>query len=432
MEKEKKKKRVLILTWIFFLIIVVVTGFFYRQRMVAVRGEKSPQPSGGMAGMDMEGKEQAQVQGKKGSEDLDMSGMTVGDLEKEGKMIELAPGTVQISSERQQLTGVRTEAVAMRELIKTIRAVGIVEHMERNITAVNTKVGGWIEKEFVDRTGDRLTKGRPLITLYSPELVSTQEEYLIALKGKKELSASPVLEIAQGSQSLLEATKKRLLLWDISEEQIEQLEKTGQIQKTLTLYCPANGFVFEKNVSPGQYISPGETLYRIADLSLVWVNAAVYEYEIPFIKKGQEAKITLSYIPGEVFTGKVFVVTPTVDPVTRTNKVRFEIPNPDFKLKPNMYANVDIKVYVGKKLAIRDEAVLDSGKRQIAFVDKGQGYFEPRELKLGLKVENYYEVLSGVKEGERVVTSANFLIDSESKLKEAAGAMGGHAGHGAH
>jgi Cu(I)/Ag(I) efflux system membrane fusion protein len=133
-----------------------------------------------------------------------------------------------------------------------------------------------------------------------------------------------------------------------------------------------------------------------------------------------------------VFTGKVFVVTPTVDPVTRTNKVRFEIPNPDFKLKPNMYANVDIKVYVGKKLAIRDEAVLDSGKRQIAFVDKGQGYFEPRELKLGLKVENYYEVLSGVKEGERVVTSANFLIDSESKLKEAAGAMGGHAGHGAH
>jgi RND family efflux transporter MFP subunit len=432
MEEKNKKKKVFIFIWVFSLILVVVAGFFYRQRMVALKGEKSSRPTASMAGMDMGEEKTAQDQGKRAKDDLDMSGMTMDNLEKEGKMVELAPGTVRISPEKQQLIGVRMEAIAQRELTKTIRAVGIVEHMERNITAVNSKVGGWIEKEFVDRTGDRLTKGQPLITIYSPELVSTQEEYLIALKGKKELSASPVLEISQGSQSLLEATKKRLLLWDISEEQIEQLEKTGQIQKTLTLYCPANGFVFEKNVSPGQYISPGETLYRIADLSLVWVNATVYEYEIPLIKKGQEAKITLSYIPGEVFTGKVFVVTPTVDPVTRTNKVRFEIPNPDFKLKPNMYANVEIRVNLGKRLAVRDEAVLDTGKRQIAFVDKGDGYFEPRELKLGSRVENYYAVLSGLTEGERVITSANFLIDSESKLKEAAAAMAGmgHAGHG--
>ncbi|HUT84174.1 MAG TPA: efflux RND transporter periplasmic adaptor subunit [Thermodesulfobacteriota bacterium] len=431
MEKEKKKKRVLILTWIFFLIIVVVAGFFYRQRVVAVRGEKSPQPSGGMAGMDMGEKEQAQVQGKKGSEDLDMSGMTVGDLEKEGKMVELAPGTVQISSERQQLTGVRTEAIAIRELTKTIRAVGRVDYNEKAITIVNTKVGGWIEKLFVDYTGKLVNKGQPLLSIYSPELVSTQEEYLLALKGKKELSSSSLPEITQGSVSLLESTKKRLLFWDITEDQIDQLEKSGTIQKTLLLYSPANGYVIEKDAFDGKYISPGETLYRIADLSTVWVNAEVYEYEIPFIRVGQEARITLSYFPGEVFTGKAIYIYPYLDQASRTVAVRFELSNPHGKLKPNMYANVDIKVYVGKKLAIRDEAVLDSGKRQIAFVDKGQGYFEPRELKLGAKVENYYEVLSGVKEGERVVTSANFLIDSESKLKEAAGAMGGHAGHGA-
>jgi len=432
MEKEKKKKRVLILTWIFFLIIVVVAGFFYRQQVVAVRGEKSPQPSGGMAGMDMGEKKQAQVQGKKGSEDLDMSGMTVGDLEKEGKMVELAPGTVQISAERQQLTGVRTEAVARRELLKTIRAVGRVDYNEKAITIVNTKVGGWIEKLFVDYTGKLVHKGQPLLSIYSPELVSTQEEYLLALRGKRELSSSSLPEITQGSVSLLESTKKRLLFWDITEDQIEQLEKSGTIQKTLLLYSPANGYVIEKDVFDGKYILPGETLYRIADLSTVWVNAEVYEYEIPFIRVGQEARITLSYFPGEVFTGKAIYIYPYLDQASRTVAVRFELSNPHGKLKPNMYANVDIKVYVGKKLAIRDEAVLDSGKRQIAFVDKGQGYFEPRELKLGAKVENYYEVLSGVKEGERVVTSANFLIDSESKLKEAAGAMGGHAGHGAH
>lgn len=432
MEKEKKKKRVLILTWIFFLIIVVVAGFFYRQRVVAVRGEKSPQPSGGMAGMDMGEKEQAQVQGKKGSEDLDMSRMTVGDLEKEGKMVELAPGTVQISAERQQLTGVRTEAVARRELLKTIRAVGRVDYNEKAITIVNTKVGGWIEKLFIDYTGKLVNKGQPLLSIYSPELVSTQEEYLLALRGKRELSSSSLPEITQGSVSLLESTKKRLLFWDITEDQIEQLEKSGTIQKTPLLYSPANGYVIEKDAFAGKYILPGETLYRIADLSTVWVNAEVYEYEIPFIRVGQEARITLSYFPGEVFTGKAIYIYPYLDQASRTVAVRFELSNPHGKLKPNMYANVDIKVYVGKKLAIRDEAVLDSGKRQIAFVDKGQGYFEPRELKLGAKVENYYEVLSGVKEGERVVTSANFLIDSESKLKEAAGAMGGHAGHGAH
>jgi len=432
MEKEKKKKRVLILTWIFFLIIVVVAGFFYRQRMIATRGEQSPQPSGEMVGMDMGEKEQAQVQAKKGSEDLDMSGMTVGDLEKEGKMVELAPGTVQISSERQQLTGVRTEAIAMRELTKTIRAVGRVDYNEKAITIVNTKVGGWIEKLFVDYTGKLVNKGQPLLSIYSPELVSTQEEYLLALRGKRELSSSSLPEIIQGSVSLLESTKKRLLFWDITEDQIDQLEKSGTIQKTLLLYSPANGYVIEKDAFDGKYISPGETLYRIADLSTVWVNAEVYEYEIPFIRVGQEARITLSYFPGEVFTGKAIYIYPYLDQASRTVAVRFELSNPHGKLKPNMYANVDIKVYVGKKLAIRDEAVLDSGKRQIAFVDKGQGYFEPRELKVGAKVENYYEILSGVKEGERVVTSANFLIDSESKLKEAAGAMGGHAGHGAH
>jgi Cu(I)/Ag(I) efflux system membrane fusion protein len=324
------------------------------------------------------------------------------------------------------------EAIAQRELTKTIRAVGKIEYNEQAVAFVNTKIGGWIENLFVDYTGKLVSKGQPLLSIYSPELVSTQEEYLLALKGKRELSESPVPEISQGSVSLLEASKKRLVLWDINDDQIEQLGKSGQIQKYLTLFSPVSGFVIEKMAFSGKYITPGETLYKIADLSKVWVNAEIYEYEMPLIKIGQEAKITLSYFPGEVLTGRAIYIYPYLDQTSRTLKVRFELPNPQGKLKPEMYANVDIKIDLGKKLAIKDEAVLDTGKRQIAFVDKGDGYFEPRELKLGSRVENYYAVLSGLTEGERVITSANFLIDSESKLKEAAAAMAGmgHAGHG--
>jgi len=368
--------------------------------------------------------------GEGGSDDLDMSDMTMGDIEKEGKMVKLVPGTVRVSSEKQQLIGVRVGAVAQRQLTKTIRTVGKIDYNEQAITFVNTKIGGWIEKLFVDYTGILVSKGQPLLSIYSPELVSTQEEYLLALKAERELSGSPIPEISQGSVSLLEATRKRLSLWDINDNQIEQLEKSGRIQKTLTLFSPVSGFVIEKMAFAGKYITPGETLYKIADLSKVWVNAEVYEYEMPLIKIGQEAKITLSYYPGEVFTGKAIYIYPYLDQTARTLKVRFELPNPNGKLKPEMYANVDIKIDRGKKLAIKEEAVLDTGKRQIVFVDKGDGYFEPREVRLGIKVENYYEVLSGLTEGEQVITSANFLIDSESKLKEAASAMGGHAGHG--
>jgi Cu(I)/Ag(I) efflux system membrane fusion protein len=431
MEIKNRRKKVFVFTWVFFLLLVAVIGFFYRQRMIAIKGEKSGKPSAEMAGMDRGGKKTVQLQDKQ-EEEMDMSGMTMEEIKKEGKTVELAPGTVQILPEKQQLIGVRIEPVGLRELRKTIRTLGIVNYNEKGITTLNTKIGGWIENLFVDYVGKLVTKGQPLLSIYSPELVSTQEEYLLVLKGKKELSASSVPEISQGSLSLLEATRKRLLLWDISGEQIEQLEKSGQIQKTLTLFAPTNGYVIEKTVFNGKYIMPGETLFRIADLSTVWIDAEVYEYEISFIHLGQEAKITLPYYPGEIFSGKAIYIYPYVDEITRTVKVRFELPNIHGRLKPEMYANVDINIDLGEKLAIRDEAVLDTGVRQIAFVDKGNGYFEPRELKLGYRLENYYEVLAGLSKGEKVVTSANFLIDSESKLKEAMAAMAGmeHAGHG--
>lgn len=428
--EEKNKKKVFIFLWVFSLVLMVVVGFFYRQRVIALKGEKFLKPSTKMAGMDMSEKETALVQLQESKDDLNMSGMTMESLEKEGKMVELTPDTVRISPEKQQLIGVRVEAVNQRKLAKIIRTIGKITYNEQAVAFVNAKIGGWIEKLFVDYTGRLVSKGQPLLSIYSPELVSTQEEYLLALRGKQELSGSVFQEISKGSASLLEATRKRLFFWDINDDQIEQLEKSGQIQKYLTLFSPVSGFVIEKMAFAGKYITPGETLYKIADLSKVWVYAEVYEYEIPLIKVGQEAKITLSYFPGEVFTGRAIYVYPYLDQTSRTLKVRFELPNPQGKLKPEMYANVEIKIDLGKRLAIKDEAVLDTGKRQIAFVDKGNGYFEPREVKLGVKVENYYEVISGLKEGEQVVTSANFLIDSESKLREAADALGGHTGHG--
>ncbi len=332
--------------------------------------------------------------------------------------------TVKITPERQQLIGVRTGTVEYKPLKKVIRTVGKVDYDERRLAYVNTKVGGWIEKLFVDYTGQLVKKGQPLLSIYSPELVSTQQEYLLALKAKKYLEDSPFKEIASGGDSLLRSTKRRLLLWDITERQIRELERSGKPRKTMTINSPIDGFVVHKTALEGKYANPGENLYRIANLSTVWVYADIYEYEIPLIEVGQEATVTFSYYPGEAFTGRVIYIYPYLEKKTRTVKVRIEFNNPGFRLKPEMYANVELSIDLGERLAIPESAVLDSGKRQIVFVDRGEGYFQPREVKLGQKVENYYVVLDGLSAGERVVTSANFLIDSESKLRSAIEALG--------
>ncbi len=358
------------------------------------------------------------------ADDLDMSGLTMESLQKEGKMVEVAPGTVQISPERQQLIGVRIGTVEKRPLQKVIRTNGRVEFDEKRLATISPKIGGWIEELYVDFTGAPVKKGAPLLTLYSPELVSTQEEYLAALRARQELAASPYPEVAASGNALVESARRRLRLWDISEEQIRELEQTGQVRKSLTLYSPYGGIVLEKMAFKGMRVEPGMALYKLADLSVVWLIADIYEYELPLIRLGQQASINLSYLPGEAFTGKAVFIYPYLDAQTRTARVRFEFANPRGTLKPEMYAGVEITIRLGDKVTVPEGAIIDTGIRKVAIVEKGAGYFEPRDVKLGTKAGDYYEVLDGLKVGERVVTSANFLIDSESKLKEAVGGAG--------
>jgi Cu(I)/Ag(I) efflux system membrane fusion protein len=369
-----------------------------------------------------------EIAGKPSEMEMEMKGMTMESIQKEGKMQEVTPGTVQISPERQQLIGVKIGTVEIKPLEKVIRTVGRVDYDEKRIVTVSPKIGGWIEDLYVDFTGKFVKQGDPLFTIYSPELVSTQEEYLLAIQAKKSLSKSPFPEVASSGNSLAESAKRRLKLWDINDDQIKTLEETGQATKTLTFYSPFSGFVLEKSAYKGMNVMPGVALYKLADLSVVWLYADVYEYELPFVRLEQQASVQLASMPGETFTGRAVYIYPSLNPETRTAKVRFEIPNPQGKVKPEMYANVEIRVTLGKKLVVPEGAIIDTGIRQLAIIDKGNGYFEPREVKVGVKVDNYYEVIKGLKAGEKVVTSANFLIDSESKLKEAVGGMAGMPG----
>jgi len=353
----------------------------------------------------------------------EMEGLTMEAIQKEGKMTEVAPGTVQISPERQQLIGVKIGTAEMKSLEKVIRTVGRFDYDEKRIGTVSPKIGGWIEDLYVDFTGKFVNQGEPLLTIYSPELVSTQEEYLLALRAKKDLAKSPFSEVTSSGDSLAESARRRLRLWDISDDQIKALEETGQPKKTLTLYSPFSGFVLEKAAYKGMSVMPGMALFKLADLSVIWLYADIYEYELPFIRLGQQASVHVTYIPGEVFAGKIIYIYPSLNPETRTAKVRLELPNSHGKFKPEMYANVEIKVHLGQRLTVPEGAIIDTGIRQMAIIDKGDGYFEPREVTVGGKVDDDYEVIKGLKPGDRVVTSANFLIDSESKLKEAMSGM---------
>jgi len=356
---------------------------------------------------------------------MDMVPVYADEEETSTRAEELPPGTVKITPEKQQLIGVQTGLVEYRDAEKVIRTVGQITYAEPKLAYVTTKFEGYVEELFVDYTGKVVEKGQPLFTVYSPELVSTQQEYLLALKGQKYFEKNAFDDVGAGANSLLESARRRFQLWDIPDEEIEKLERAGEITKTLTIYSPIHGFVIQKEVFRGMKVMPGMNLYQIADLSTVWVLADVYEYEIPFVKPGQQATVTLSYYPGQEFKGRVTYIYPYLTPDTRTIKVRIEFPNPGEKLKPEMYVNVELRAGAGKQLTVPEDAVLDSGSEQLVFVARQGGYFEPRKVKLGGRVENRYVVLSGLREGERVVTSGNFLIDSESRLKSAVGAMVG-------
>lgn len=336
----------------------------------------------------------------------------------------LPEGTFRISPEKQQLIGVTYGEVAFKKVSRVLKAVGKVNYDETKIVRIHPKIEGWIENVFVDFVGKEVRQGEPLISIYSPELVSTQQEYLIARRGRNELSESPFAEAVSGADSLYEATRRRLQLWDISEAQIQELEKRGTPTKALTLYAPADGFVLARNAFAKQRVTPDTELFSIADLSTIWLVADIYQNEAPEIRIGQTASFTLSYFPNQIFTGKVAYIYPQMDNETRTLKVRIDVPNPRMLLKPEMYANVEIQIDYGKRIVVPQEAVMDSGSEQQVFVGHEGGYLEPRKVQLGENVDGQFIVLSGLKAGERIVTSANFLVDSESKLKSATGGMG--------
>lgn len=336
--------------------------------------------------------------------------------------------TITISPERLQTIGVKYEQVARRSLEKVIRTVGRVAVDERKLAKVTIKFHGWIEQLFVSATGDHVKKGQVLFTIYSPDLVASQEEYLLAVRSQQQLGSSEFPEVAQGSKDLLEATKRRFQLWDITDDHIRELEKTGEVLKTLPIHSPITGTVIKKDALAGAHVDPGQELYTIADLSQIWILADIYEYELSFVKAGQKAAVTLSYDPGTPLSGHLSFVYPTLDPKTRTAKVRFELNNRDEKLKPDMYANVELRVNLGTRLAIPQEAVIESGQKQVVFLHHGGGKLEPRLIKTGVKTGEWSEVLEGLKEGEHIVTSANFLIDSESRLKSVVDSMGSMPG----
>ncbi len=326
---------------------------------------------------------------------------------------------VMVSPQKQQLIGVKTEPAQVRKLTHTIRTVGQVEVDERRLIHMHTKFEGWVQELYVKFTGEKVRKDQKLFEIYSPDLVSTQEEYLLALKAVRSLGDSEFPEVAQNARSLLEVTRQRFSLWDITPDHIQDLEKTGKVLRTLPLHAPSSGYVLHMAVREGMYVTPAMDLYTLVNLSTVWVLVDVYEYEISLVQLGQEAKITLSYFPGQDFKGKVTYIHPVLESKTRTVKVRFELPNPKWRLKPGMFANVVLQIPRGKRLVVPRTAVLDSGTEQVVFIDRGQGMFEPRKVKVGLRTRDTYEILEGITSGEMVVTRGNFLVDSESNLKAA-------------
>ncbi|MBP1733532.1 MAG: Efflux transporter, family, subunit, partial [Deltaproteobacteria bacterium] len=298
----------------------------------------------------------------------------------EAKKPEDAP-TVEIPSEKQQLIGVKTAVVSIQPLKKIIRTVGLVEYDQRNLFSVNTKVEGWIEKLYVNYTGMYIKKGEPLADVYSPDLWATQQEFINVVrwakrsqaKGSSESTSAFGTMIAKDADALVDASRQRLRLWDISDEQIKTIEESEKPIRTLTVYSPASGYVLQKTAVQGMKVMAGEKLFDVADLSSIWISADIYEYELPLLKVGDTASIQLSYFPGRRFSSRIDYIYPALSGDTRTAKARFSIPNPGGQLKPQMFTNVEVEIDLGRKLAVPDDALIDTGLRQIAYVDKGNG-----------------------------------------------------------
>jgi membrane fusion protein, copper/silver efflux system len=322
-----------------------------------------------------------------------------------------------IDPTRRQLINVQTTEVQERVMEKEIRTVGRLQVDETRVEYVHSRVSGWIQEVFVNHNFQPVRKGAPLFTVYSPELVATQEEYLLALRTVDQLSSSPFEHISSGSRSLLNAARRRLELFNLTPEQIDRLEKTREIQRDVTIYSPASGNVVERRAYPNAYVTPDVNVYSIADHSRIWAQVEVYEHEIGQVSIGQQAEMRTAAYPGEIFRGRVVFIDPQLREQTRTLNVRLEFPNPGMRLKPEMYADVFLKIPLGRQLSVPESAVLRTGMRDIVFVDRGAGYMQLREITVGDRAAGHYAVLAGLSPGERVVTSGNFLVDAESKIQ---------------
>ena len=330
---------------------------------------------------------------------------------------------VQLTPQRLQSIGVKTGVVEAKPVEDEIRTVGNVEVDETRLAYVQVRFPGWIQKVFADSTYQYVRKGQPLFTIYSPDLVTTEQEYLLARQNRNELAKSSVPGVASGAASLLDAAAERLKQWEVPDREIAQLESTGKVRRELEIDSPVSGTITERNALPNMYVQPETKLYTVADLSTVWVYAEVFQNDMARIKVGDPATVTTDAYPGRTFSGRVNFLWPQVDMTTRTQRVRLVFSNPDMKLTPGVFVNVRLQIPMGRQLTIPASGVLQSGTRQMAFVDHGGGYLEPREVQLGARVGDEFIVQKGLKPGERIVTSANFLVDSESQLQAALGSF---------
>jgi RND family efflux transporter MFP subunit len=334
------------------------------------------------------------------------------------------PGAIKISPERQQLIGVRFATVELSGQARSIRSVGKVTFDETRVAHVHTRIDGWIEQVFVDFTGDFVKQGEPMLTIYSPEMLASQQELLLAARARDLMRDNPLASAAEHSNSLFEAARRRLELWQLNDDQINQVLKTGQTIHSITLYAPASGFVTERKAFPNQKVTPDSDLYTITDLSRIWIVADVFESDITSIKVGDAAYVQFPSGNTPSLGAKVTYIQPQVDPMTRTLKVRLDAPNPGLRMKPDMYVTVEFGIAGAKELVVPADAVLDTGDRQTVFVDLGNGYLEPRQVVGGERYGDRVAITRGLSAGERVVSSGTFLIDSESQLRAAARSMG--------
>ncbi|MDQ6867437.1 MAG: efflux RND transporter periplasmic adaptor subunit [Pseudomonadota bacterium] len=329
---------------------------------------------------------------------------------------------VTLTPQRMQSIGVKTGVVEFRPVRDEIRTVGNVEADETRLADVQVRFSGWVQKVYADAMYKQVRQGQPLLTIYSPELVTAEQEYLVA----KELLAQTTPGAAagsHGSRSLLNATTERLKQWQIPEREIARLKESGKIRREIEIDSPVSGFIIERKAFPNMYVQPGTKLYAVADLSAVWVYAQLFQNDIGRVKVGDPASVTVNAYPGQTFPARVSFIWPEVDEAMRRARVRLEIPNPELKLSLGMFVNVELSLPLGDRLVIPASGVFQSGTRQIAFVDRGGGYFEPRDIEAGARAGDDFVVVKGLTAGERIATSANFLIDSESQLAAALGSF---------